>query len=807
MWIIIDLEVIINVTFVYIFIYKCCRFFKGQVMISKLMRMEERIVLDGSVAAAAAVAEAGVAADADGAESADVAADPVGVSGDSDSDSGDSDGGNVDNFDPGSTEQGESVDTALDNALEALDGVELGSSTDGGGLKAIIVNTDIGDIDDLIGAVADGVLVVSFDGDTDNLQDIIDELEALSGGREFDSIGIVTHGNSDGELILASLEQVSAQSLSSDLEQQEFFSALGGLITEDGRIDLVSCGSGAGELGDELISAIAEISGAEVAASIDDTGNENAGGDWDLEKGNVNVVDEYFDRDKISDFDGVLPIGYFDPGLAYITGPAYGDAGAIHIGFQSHVCVHDTSGVITISDSDGMSITLGECYLNHEFNAARTVLMLDLDEIATNNSIEFKEGTQYTLSMSAEFYGKNSGNYLNNAIVGFTFTIGGDPVVPQIPAATPALPDLPGIPDAGDGATGDAPGDSGALEGLIGDIIDGLENGDTQGVLDTINELGGQELGGQGDDGAAADASGSDDGGEGDGGSGSGGFGYAGGASVGLSNHMMVENPFSEIITSQDVQALFDSTIDAFAGLGMDTPEIFEMIQDAMGDTMTTASLVSSCEQALEGANMLVAEVTAMDGGELALSGSGMTAEVEDVADILQGAIDNMVQARGNALIANDLLRVLALNIGDFSERIAENSFSAGVSRLAECNEELAYSYEVLNGVCRVVQEYKELGKPLPVAQLNGMMPEIIASAKNIAGGLSDSGDRASKDVLSFLTRQMQNKGIDKDNLQDQVSAVFKQWHNSLGMSEPVSVQQELDMGVAVGGFVPSEAM
>ena len=358
--------------------------------------MEERIVLDGSVAAAVANAtgaQADAADNAAGSEMADLPVDPVehnGTASDPDNDSGNSDDIDVNhnyNSDDDSYHDENAYDSGVADAVAAIGDM---ASSDSGGLKALIINSDIDDVNDLIDAVGEGVVVITFDGDTQDLQAIIDQLHELSGGREFDSIGIITHGE-EGAIALTQYEEVTGESLSIDVEQREFFSALGSLIGDDGRIDLISCDSGAGELGDELLSALEAVAGVEVSASIDDTGGETAGGDWVLEKGNVDIESEYFDSNLLDNFDGLLPTpcSHYNPELDYTIDDTTGMYGEITLTFTTdtelYSCVPDKVKIIQVGNAHNY-VLLSDDFLKTLLDGDSQHINIDVSHLADATS-------------------------------------------------------------------------------------------------------------------------------------------------------------------------------------------------------------------------------------------------------------------------------------------------------------------------------------------------------------------------------------------------------------------------------------
>ncbi len=111
-------------------------------------------------------------------------------------------------------------------------------------------------------------------------QDGVEQMQwALTGYTGLDSIQIISHG-SEGTLYLGSTV------LNSDnlafYESQ--LVALGSSLTTTGDILLYGCNVGAGETGLQFVDALTRITEADVAASVDATGNVALDGDWELER-------------------------------------------------------------------------------------------------------------------------------------------------------------------------------------------------------------------------------------------------------------------------------------------------------------------------------------------------------------------------------------------------------------------------------------------------------------------------------------------------------------------------------------------
>ena len=114
-----------------------------------------------------------------------------------------------------------------------------------------------------------------IDSDSDGLAQISEHLNAY---QELSSVHIVSHG-SDGQVKLGNtiLSSASIDGYASDLVGWRDH------LAENADILFYGCNLSETEEGRQLVEGIAELSGADVAASDDLTGHEDLGGDWILE--------------------------------------------------------------------------------------------------------------------------------------------------------------------------------------------------------------------------------------------------------------------------------------------------------------------------------------------------------------------------------------------------------------------------------------------------------------------------------------------------------------------------------------------
>lgn len=104
-------------------------------------------------------------------------------------------------------------------------------------------------------------------------------MTALAGADDIGAIHIVSHGD-DGVFWLGTT-QVDTASVSGALASS--LASIGAKLSADGDILIYGCDVGADDAGQQLMNALAAVTGADIAASIDDTGSIVRGGDWTLE--------------------------------------------------------------------------------------------------------------------------------------------------------------------------------------------------------------------------------------------------------------------------------------------------------------------------------------------------------------------------------------------------------------------------------------------------------------------------------------------------------------------------------------------
>jgi large repetitive protein len=160
------------------------------------------------------------------------------------------------------------LDGAVDTAIL--------SAGDSNSNSIIFIDTNVTGYELLASEWADRGTIIFIDGNRDGIEQM---LATLAGREQISSIHIVSHGD-DGVFWLGTtrIDQATVQG-----SLAAAFSSIGSRLSSTGDILIYGCDVGAGEAGQGLVDSLAIATGADVAASLDDTGYIVRGGDWTLE--------------------------------------------------------------------------------------------------------------------------------------------------------------------------------------------------------------------------------------------------------------------------------------------------------------------------------------------------------------------------------------------------------------------------------------------------------------------------------------------------------------------------------------------
>jgi uncharacterized delta-60 repeat protein len=180
-----------------------------------------------------------------------------------------------------------------------------------------------------------------LDTGRDGIRQIADILSAY---RNLSAIHIVSHGT-PGQVILGTgtLSPSSLNGYADDL------AVWGESLAEEGDILLYGCSVGAGPAGGMLIEGLADLTGADVTASIDATGPAELGGNWVLETATGPVEASSLDHGMIAGVRGLLGPGDLDP--------TFGTPGKVTTNIDSY-----DYGRSVALQSDGKIVVAGDTF-------------------------------------------------------------------------------------------------------------------------------------------------------------------------------------------------------------------------------------------------------------------------------------------------------------------------------------------------------------------------------------------------------------------------------------------------------------
>ena len=165
------------------------------------------------------------------------------------------------------------------------------------GKNLLVIDGRLAGAQALADSATPGTKVLVVNPAQDGIAAVRQALQALG---SVDSVQILSHG-APGQFTLGS-STLSAQS--ADTLRA---AGWGAYLSADADILLYGCGTGGGDSGQALIGALAGATGADVAASTNDTGSPTAGGDWVLEVRTGAIESRLqIEASALAAFDGLL---------------------------------------------------------------------------------------------------------------------------------------------------------------------------------------------------------------------------------------------------------------------------------------------------------------------------------------------------------------------------------------------------------------------------------------------------------------------------------------------------------------------
>ncbi len=270
--------------------------------------------------------------------------------------------------------------------------------------EIVFVDGAIPDRDAAAAVAPEGAEVHVLDPARDEVAQIA---EVLAGRTGLDAIHVVSHGGT-GYVQLGS-DVLWEGTLGAHAEALQ---AWGAALSEAGDLLLYGCRVGNGEAGAAFVGRLAEMTGADVAASDDSTG---ARGDWDLEIRSGSVEARALDAgDSVRDLATFTVTNLNDSGagsLRQAVTDANGAAGADTVNFQAGVTgtITLTTGQIPVYDS--ITVTgPGANLLTISGNNASRIFFLDDGTTNLPVMLASISGLRFTAGNAADGGAINAGN-------------------------------------------------------------------------------------------------------------------------------------------------------------------------------------------------------------------------------------------------------------------------------------------------------------------------------------------------------------------------------------------------------------
>ena len=160
-----------------------------------------------------------------------------------------------------------------------LDGTALASQfraeVDQAGTEVVFIENNITNYELIVAAIPASNEVHILDQSGNGLKQIA---AILNNRNDISGLHIISHG-SQAELSLGTLN-LNSRNLDANATE---LATIGNALTPDADILLYGCNVGTGKDGIEWLARLAALTGADIAASDDDTGHATLGGDWELE--------------------------------------------------------------------------------------------------------------------------------------------------------------------------------------------------------------------------------------------------------------------------------------------------------------------------------------------------------------------------------------------------------------------------------------------------------------------------------------------------------------------------------------------
>ena len=256
-----------------------------------------------------------------------------------------------------------------------------------------VIDSSIPDWQIIRDSISQGEVLI-IDNEQTSLKEILEKAEAMG---TINTLNIISHGESG--ILRFGNKIISVENLE---KESAYWNSLGKQLSQNGDIQLFGCNIAEGEKGKAFIGKLAEITGADIAASINRTGNPELSGDWILE-GVVGDIESQlpFIKEKISEFKHLLPLP---------TGIQVIDTNNTTFDDTGDTATHKSGWFIVSGESDGAqkNTDISGTVISIDANGPQTKFIVsedannltsfELEDIALNNSWPYSLYTTLTIT-------------------------------------------------------------------------------------------------------------------------------------------------------------------------------------------------------------------------------------------------------------------------------------------------------------------------------------------------------------------------------------------------------------------------
>ncbi|MGB0562950.1 MAG: DUF4347 domain-containing protein [Spirulinaceae cyanobacterium] len=236
----------------------------------------------------------------------------------------------------------------VNNSSEIAGDTTVVRLTDASGRMTLsVIDSRAENPEDLLYGGAAGTIAKILDRDEDGIAVLTEELgEIAAESEELDAVSITAEGY-EGNFWLGNA-WVTSENVDDYREQ---LTAWQDALTDRADLLLYSCFTALGDTGAALVNSLANLTGADVAASVDATGSANYGGDWLLESRTGSIeAGNPFTPETLSTWEGKLA-------TLTVTNSADSGAGSLRQRIQTDAAAGD---MITFDTTRTVTLTTGQ---------------------------------------------------------------------------------------------------------------------------------------------------------------------------------------------------------------------------------------------------------------------------------------------------------------------------------------------------------------------------------------------------------------------------------------------------------------